>query len=414
LSRFLSMWKTSVYNLTLRSLTLVSKFILVLFIARYLSPEELGIYGLVSVTIVMAIYFLGMDFYTYNTREILAGAEADQARLVRDQLAFHGVVYLAVLPVLLLVFIGGFLPWRYIGWFYVLLVLEHLSQESHRLFLILSRSVIANMILFLRSGAWVYAVLALIYFKADTKSLTTIWSGWIIGVSLSLALSVYFLRTLDWRKARRSPIDWQWIRRGLKKSLIFFGASMTMQAVQFAERYIVKYFNGEAMVGVYTFFANIANVIPTFIFTGIIAILYPKIVSAFQKGKHDEYRELMRKMGTGVISGALILSVIAVISVRPVLNVVGKSIYNDHLAIFWIMIMSVSIMITSFIPYYGLYVRRLDRYILISTVTAVGVGLIFNLLLTPIFGIIGTATSTLIGYSLLLILNIGFLRKKVV
>ncbi len=60
------MFKTSLYSLALRVLLLASKFILMIGMARYLSPEDLGIYGLLSVSIALALYLLGMDFYVYG------------------------------------------------------------------------------------------------------------------------------------------------------------------------------------------------------------------------------------------------------------------------------------------------------------------------------------------------------------
>ena len=142
--------KNGVIGVGLRSITLASKFILLVYMAKLLSPEQIGVYGIFVATISYALYFLGLDFYVINTREILAKSDKkEKARLVRDQLAFHGVVYIFVLPMLLVVFMAGLLPWKYIVWFYVLLVLEHLSQEAIRLFFTLSLPIVAN-----RFGHW--------------------------------------------------------------------------------------------------------------------------------------------------------------------------------------------------------------------------------------------------------------------
>jgi len=406
------MFKTSFYNLALRGLTLGSKFILMLFIARYLTPEELGIYGLVAVTIGIAIYFLGMDFYVFNTREILAKETVDQTVFIRDQLAFHAVVYVFVLPLLLVVFMAGFISWKYVGWFYLLLVLEHLSQEAHRLFLTLSRPIVANVILFLRSGAWVYAVIAMAFVEPETRSLAFIWSGWIVGVSASLIVSVYYLRAMDWRQCLTTPVNWPWIKSGVRNSLIFFSATISMVSVQFVDRFFIQHYLGEAMVGVYTFYANIANVVQTFVFTGIIAILYPKIVSAYQDGRMEEYRVHMRKMGFGAVGGALLLSACAAIGIAPILHIVNKPIYGDYLPVFWIMLASITTMVIGSIPYYGLFVRRGDRYILTSTIIAVAVTLSLNFILVPVYGIRGAAFSSLSGFIILVSLQFRFLNLK--
>ena len=395
----------------LRGLTLVSKFILLLYIASYLTPEELGIYGLVSVSIAISLYLLGMDFYTFNTREIISHTQESCTPLIRDQLVFHGLVYLIVLPLLLVLFVFKFIAWQYAGWFYVLLILEHLSQESHRLLITLSRPTMANTVLFFRSGIWVYAVIATGYFYTDVRTLQFIWSLWCLGALLCVSMTAISLRRLSWREAFSVSVNWGWLRKGFMGALPFFGATAALLGVQYADRFFIQTYHGEAMVGFYTFYANIANVIQTFVFTGVIAILYPQVIDSFQKRKYDDYRQLMRKLITGVFIGATVLAVGLALAIGPLLKLVKKPVYAEHLPVFWILIVAVSLLVFSFIPHYGLFVRHKDKQIFFSTVIAVIVSLTLNFFLVPRFGITGAAYSCLTGYSLLLLLKLAFLYR---
>ena len=58
-------------SIVLRGMTLGSKFLLIFILARFLTPAELGLYGLLAATIGYALHLLGLDFYTYTTRELL-------------------------------------------------------------------------------------------------------------------------------------------------------------------------------------------------------------------------------------------------------------------------------------------------------------------------------------------------------
>ncbi|MFZ5981798.1 MAG: lipopolysaccharide biosynthesis protein [Candidatus Zixiibacteriota bacterium] len=405
------MIKTSLINIMLRGLTLISKFILLIYIASYLTPAELGIYGLVSVSIAISLYLLGMDFYTFNTREIIAQTEECCTPLIRDQLVFHALVYLIVLPLLLILFIFKFIAWQYIGWFYVLLILEHLSQESHRLLITLSRPTMANIVLFLRSGIWVYAVIAAGYFYRDSRTLQCIWALWCVGAMLCVTMTAVSLRHLSWRETLNVSINWGWLKKGFKGALPFFGATMALLGVQYADRFFIQSYHGEDMVGFYTFYANIANVIQTFVFTGVISILYPKVIDAFQKRNYENYRLLMRKLIGGVLVGTAVLALGLALAIGPLLKVVKKSVYADYLPVFWILIIAVSILAISFIPHYGLFVRHKDKQIFLSTVIAVVVSLSLNFFLVPVYGITGAAYSGLTGYSLLLVLKLYYLRR---
>jgi O-antigen/teichoic acid export membrane protein len=391
------MLKTGLANILLRGLTLASKFLLLMFLARLLPPSDLGIYGLVVVTISVSLYLLGLDFYTYNTREILAGDRSGYALKIRDQLVFHGATYAVVLPALLLVFVSGTLAWKYAGWFYILLVLEHLSQESYRLLITLSRSSVANLVLFLRAGIWVFAVAALGIFTPSVVSLNLVFGCWLVGVTASLVLAGFVLRNLPWRSVLYKQINWPWIRRGVKISSRFFAASICLLGVQYADRYFLQHFHGAADVGIYTLFWQIANTIQIFVYTAIATVLFPKLVESFQKGDLAAYRLHMRRLVIGVAGSILLVGMGIIIIIRPVLTIVGKEVYRDHLQVGWILIAAIAILSLSYIPHLALYVRRRDRAIVTASGSALGAALVAHLILIPSLGPVGAAWGTLIA-----------------
>ncbi|MBF7081590.1 polysaccharide biosynthesis C-terminal domain-containing protein [Desulfallas sp. Bu1-1] len=406
------MFKTSILNLLLRGLTLGSKLLILLFIARYLSPKDLGIYGLMTATISISLYFLGMDFYIYNTREILAHGESKRALLVRDQIVFHSIMYLFFLPLLLLVFVIGFLPWQYFFWFYIILILEHISQEATRLLTTLSQPIMANTVLFFRSGVWVYAIVLIIYHKRHLQNLTTIWLGWLVGASFSIILSVYALRYLNWEKVFSIPINWVWIRKGLVGSLPFLCATISLQIMQYGGRYFIQLYHGEALVGVFTFYFSIANVVEVFVFTGVVMILLPKIITSYQQNKMVEYHALMKKMSLGSICGVILLSVIAALGINPLLLLIKKTIYANYIITYWMLLISVIIKTLGQIPHYILYIRKMDIAILKSTVVALVVSIIMNFLLIPSYGSLGASLSILIATLVLSTLKFAAVGKK--
>ncbi len=343
------MIKTSLANLSLRSLTLASKFLLILFIAKFLTPEELGIWGLIFI------------------------------------------------------FTTGLISWKYAVWFYILLILEHISQELYRLLITFSRPIVANLVLFLRSGAWIYFAIGIAYYYKDSRGLSLFWASWTVGVGISIVLAVYLLRKLNWKDALAAPVDWQWIKKGVRISFPFFISTIAFTGIQFFDRYFIQHYHGEALVGIYTFYANIANVINTFIFNGVIVILYPRLVQTFQAGNHEAYREHMRKLTTGIIIGLIILPVLAALLINPVLDLVGKQIYKEYSYIFYIMMGTVTCLTLSYIPHYSLFVRHKDKVIIHSAVAAVVISLIANRIFVPQYALSGAAWAALGSMAVLLV-----------
>ena len=85
-------------NLGLRSATLGTRFLFIFFLAKYLDPASVGYYGIFTATLGYAIYFVGLDFYTYVSREIVKAPADQRGKLLKGHAALSGLLYLALLP----------------------------------------------------------------------------------------------------------------------------------------------------------------------------------------------------------------------------------------------------------------------------------------------------------------------------
>ena len=91
-------------NIGLRGITLASKFALLLVLAKYLEPSDVGLYGLIVVTVAYSMYPLGFEFYTYSTREVIKAENAIKGRYLKSQMTLHALLYVLVLPIFILIF----------------------------------------------------------------------------------------------------------------------------------------------------------------------------------------------------------------------------------------------------------------------------------------------------------------------
>ena len=80
----------------LRGLTLTSKFLLVFFLAKFLEPRDVGLYGLLAAVVGYGIYFVGFDFYTYASRELISANPVDRSKIIINQIFFYLVWYFFV------------------------------------------------------------------------------------------------------------------------------------------------------------------------------------------------------------------------------------------------------------------------------------------------------------------------------
>ncbi|WP_117017286.1 oligosaccharide flippase family protein [Aeribacillus pallidus] len=390
------MFKVGFISVLLRSFTLGSKFLLLFVMARALSPEDVGVYGLITTSIGLSLYVLGMDFYVFNTREILSDKKNNKSKFIRDQFVFHFLMYIVVLPLLIFMFIFKIIPLDYIIVFYLLLIFEHLSQEFYRLFITFSRPLLANILLFIRSGIWILIVCFLWVFHYHL-TLTTIFILWLIGAVTSVFVSVIVLKKTGVLKNVFEPINWDWIRKGFFVSLPFFISTIIFNLMQYIDRYILQIYHGEKVVGVYTFYMSIANAVQVFIFTGIFSILSPKAIKQYQASQVKEYRETMRKMTFTAIVSLVFLVIFILLGIKPLLNLIGKETYIQSQSLIWILLIAVSFNTISQTFHYSLYVRGMDRQIFLSTMISFTVALIANLMLVPNYSFYGAAISLMLA-----------------
>ncbi|VVM43034.1 MULTISPECIES: lipopolysaccharide biosynthesis protein [Pseudomonas] len=350
-------------------MTLASKFLLIFFLARFLEPGELGLYGLLAATIGYALYLLGFDFYTFTTREILKRERSEWGGLLKDQGALSLALYAIFLPLLSLVFVVGLLPWHVGVWFFALLVLEHLTQELGRLLIAISEQLLASVVLFLRSGVWAVAVTALMFIAPESRSLDYVLGAWTIGASAALLLGIYRLKTLKiggWHK----KIDWHWIAKGLKIAIPLLLATLAIRGVFTLDRYWFKDLAGLDILGAYVLFMGICNALTSFLDAGVFAFLYPGLISAFNKQDSDAFRLELRKLLFQTLLLTFAFVATAIMLIDPLIVWLNKPLYLEHQDLFQWLLLATGLYAVGMVPHYALYAQGQDRPIIHSHIAS--------------------------------------------
>lgn len=399
-------------NLTLRLLSMGAKFLLVVVISKYLSLEQLGEYGIFVTTITLATFLLGYDFYTYSARQLIY-EEDKQLIYIRDQFLFYLIFYIVILPLLLVVFFVGLIEWKYLIYFYFILVFEHLSQELYRLFTSLSKPIFANFLFFIRTSIWVYYITVSWYFNLTTDyGLDTVYNYWLICSGVSVLLGFIQLSKMYDLTQLNQKINWQWIKQGIKVSTTFFIGTIAYKMIEFSDRYMIDYFLGKDSVGIYTFYSNIANALQAIVFTMVIMIYYPKMIMLYKNSKYGELKQLIKRFYIEVMFYSLLMIIVIVFLIYPLIDFLGRAEFLLELNVLWLLLISILVLNISFVPHYILYIKNLDKLIRNITIYAVVINVMLNLVLIPYWGISGSAVATLVSFVLILFEKVRYARRK--
>jgi O-antigen/teichoic acid export membrane protein len=397
-------------NLIIRGITLGGKFIFIIFLAKHLTTDQLGEWGIFTTSIALSLYLVGLDFYTFSTRNLLEFPMERRGAMLRDQLIFYLLGYLILFPLLYLLFYFDVMTAKYVLFFYIILVLEHFAQETYRIFVVFSKPVVANVILFLRTGSWAYLLVFLwMGGVEDVKNLKFAFLFWMGGGIAAMLTSLYFLTRLGLTIPRKTPVNWAWIRQGIQISMIFFVATIAFKIIELADRYFIDHYHGTEAVGIYTFYANMANLIEIIGHTAVVIIFSPKLIEYFHtSNKH--YRFTHAGFAKNMVMFTLLGGLFLALTIYPILSFLNKDEFFAELDVFAVMCLSEMLFNFSLIFHYVLYVRKRDKSIVWATIIAAILNLVLNFLLVPPYGIMGSAIATLASMFTIAFLKVALSR----
>ncbi|VVE49626.1 hypothetical protein PAQ31011_04624 [Pandoraea aquatica] len=394
--------RLQIFNLILRGLTLASKFLLVFALAKFLRPVDVGVYGLMVVTIGYCAFILGGEFYTFSMRELVVADQSARRGMLRSQIGFHLVCYAIFMPLFIGLFVWKKLPWAYVGWFYAILLVEHFSQEVNRILVSLSMQLHASAVLFVRSGAWCLTVIGAMVATDSARDLNFVLGAWLCGSFLACILGAYWVGSRHgWPGI--GQVDWRWVRKGAKTAAILFVAALALQGLTTFDRYAVQDFGSVSDVGAYSLFAGIATAMISFLEAGVIVFFYPSLIDAAKRNDLAAFAQRMRKLTLNVVVCMLVLAIGAWCVGLLVVQWLDKPAYSDNFYLFKYILLAMFVFGVSHIPHLGLYARGLDRVLLWSQIAAM---LAFAAVAVPagqVWGVVAVPVALCFAYTTLLL-----------
>ena len=147
--------------LFIRGAGLGAKFLLIFSMGVYLNVEDIGIYGILLAVVVIYTHLGALGVGANFARRYEISFKRRNSVLFARQVFLYGVVFCVAL-ILFFVFLFGYgelldgVWWGIFVFSILIIIFELLSAEMGRVFIICGMNVRANILLFIRSGAWVF------------------------------------------------------------------------------------------------------------------------------------------------------------------------------------------------------------------------------------------------------------------
>jgi len=269
-----------VANFFLRSATLVSKFVFLIYVTRNFKLEELANYGVFSSVLTYVLYALGLEIYTVTQRKIVQSP-------LKQELYIGQQIWVYCSTHLIFVFtIFIFQPnieFATLIFFFAITSVEHLNQEINRLAIALGKPTVASMLLFLRVAAWVWLFI-FADFIVDFENLHELLVFWLVSVIVAFLFGLRFI--LSHCKITFNRPKWRLIVKILKLSAPILVASLSFRLFFVLDRIFLDILGSPQLVASYIFYMSLTMAVLSLYDSAYLA---PNLRKFIRRGKDQSY-----------------------------------------------------------------------------------------------------------------------------
>lgn len=363
------MGKKNFLNLIIRMITLFCRFCLIFYLAKILDPAQVGLYGLFMAFVAYSLYFVGLDFYSYVTREILKTPIELRGRLLKCQFVLSCALYVIFIPVFILSMNQLAWPSSMMLLFIPALVLEHFNQELYRLLIALSEQITASMLLFVRQGSWVISVIWITSINDSAKNLDFVIINSVVAGVIAALFGVYKLKRLRF-EGWFLPVDWPWIKTGIKVSGAFLVATLALRAIPTFDRFFIESLVSVEAVAPYILLLGCANILIVFLEAGIFSFAYPDLIKLSQNAQFSKAASRVKEVFWQVLFVVTAYGLVSWLTLPFLLSWIGHDIYYQYSPLYPWLFSASALFAFSLIPHFALYARGNDKSIIYSPIAA--------------------------------------------
>ncbi|MGK6353906.1 lipopolysaccharide biosynthesis protein [Sphingomonas sp. DT-207] len=377
----------------LRLAGLSMRMFLALFMAKYLSLEDLGIFSLLVGLSGLLPGAAGLGLSYFVNREIVSMASQPAVLLARDRLIVTvacGAASCAGLA--LLVELGQIdIPVR--PWMCALvIVLEMVGFDLHLLLIARHRAPMANFLLFMRSAFWIPIFMTCAYLFPAYRDINALIGTWLFGLVIYLLITVIVLRRAVLTSSLwTSEFNIGWLRSTLPRAMPIWISDFALAISQNADRFIISSVIGVAAAGIYYFYFSIANAAFLIVQSATTQPYMPRLRRAFTEHAYAPFVRMADRCLAKLAGFAFITFVMTELATLVLVNELERAELARELSIMPILLVGMMGKATN--DYFGIidYIMEQDKRFIALNIVSFVLVIMAIFILTPFFHIQGAA-----------------------
>ena len=388
--------QSTVVVIALRGLTLLSRFSLNIFIAKYMSLSDLGEYGLIAGVIAIIPNALSFGLMNRIGRNAVTSTIEDTTRELLQYWIFVAMAYCAIGGIAGAVAIHqGY--GRQAGEIFALTITEHFCGDAFLILMSVKRPIVANLLMFGRLGVSAVAFMALSLIARQLRNIPMLVI-FMAAANIFCAL-LFFATTATWPWSRAvASLRVNSLKDDLKGSFTLYLNDMLNTFGQYVDRIFVSSYLGLELTGVYVLFWSVGNAMSTLVGNGVILVHRHAVIYSQRKYPASTPGLLINLVRSTLISSVVIGSV-GVAFLYAISLYLGKIAVSDNLYVLGLIMAGFVIRMVYEAIGVGLYSGRQDGASFLTSLLVLSLTLLLDALAVPWLGLSGAGAVIIVAYT---------------
>ncbi len=392
----------------MRGITLAVKFIFTLFIAKYISLDVLGIYGLVVAAGILSPAVLGVGIMHSLSRAAVKQPLAQTKKDLFQYMGYLSSLYLVIaLSTVAYFVVKG--DWLLATLILVVIFLEHINGECYQLMINLSRPFLADTMHFTRSASWILVYMVVAALIPSFRNIYALLIAWLIGGAICTLVYAIVISRLPNMDSKENDSLWSWLKLNVKKSSWLYANGVATTGANYGDRYLIGALLNLELTGVYLFFWQIQSALSNLIYTGLIQIARPAFVKNFSQEKPDWMMVSHLIRNTAFM--AIIFSLIALLGMAVVLPYLNMPLVSHYYSLFAFILVAFIFNVIAEAQVLVFYSKYKDHQVSFITFIVFACNFIGCLVTIPFFGLWGAAATGIFSALVRMGLQAYFISK---
>ena len=279
----------------------------------------------------------------------------------------------------------------------IILIFDHLNIEIFRLLLSLKKQYLAYVLNFIKQGLWAIIIAPMFFFSFTEVSLKSTLSIWCFFSAFSFVLFLFFIPKI--KNFASVKLDTKFMFKNIRKAKWLIMCLVPYKVIELSDRYLIEIYLGTEALGTYALIFQALNALNIIIYTLVITNVYSDIIYFSKTSMEQKLKVKYLSSVKGIKRIYIYIVPLTYVALIIVFKILLIQIEPYHI--------TATVLLTISSYYFNAGILKKLVYIGVEnfkeifnkTLISSFVFVIVAIVLIPQIGIIGAASSQLLGFA---------------